>query len=335
MYNLFLIQTPFQLFNATEAAHRFHEEEKNILIFIDKGNQKNRQQIEKILEYDNSWHEVVVVPFSSKIQRLVYPFTLTKHIKIWNSNKINNIYVALYRNISAHIVNSVKHKHTIVYDDGNSIFKTIHFLNEKKQKTFKVMRALSDVITLRKTDIDFLYKSILFTLFDISSYKNIDNKIIQNDFSYFKSKIKTLKEENDIFFIGSKMIDNGMTKDIFEASVQNMVQFYKLQGIKVKYVPHRYEDIAYLESLSNKYGFKVTPFSSIIEFEFITQGVKPSEVATFRSTAVDTLNIIYGTKVTIFTLKKEEIAEDKQEEFDLVYQNFRKKQYIMREIVCE
>ncbi|MBD3808716.1 MAG: hypothetical protein IE880_08395, partial [Epsilonproteobacteria bacterium] len=50
MYNLFLVQTPFQLFNAVEAKNRFHLNQKNILIIIHKGNQKNLDQIKKILE---------------------------------------------------------------------------------------------------------------------------------------------------------------------------------------------------------------------------------------------------------------------------------------------
>jgi len=34
MYNVFLAQTPFQLFNAVEAKNRFHLNQKNILIII-------------------------------------------------------------------------------------------------------------------------------------------------------------------------------------------------------------------------------------------------------------------------------------------------------------
>jgi hypothetical protein len=61
MHNLFLVQTPFQLFNAIEAKNRFHPNDKNILIIIHKGQQKNMEQIHEILDYDNEWFEVIYI----------------------------------------------------------------------------------------------------------------------------------------------------------------------------------------------------------------------------------------------------------------------------------
>lgn len=333
MHNLFLVQTPFQLFNAIEAKNRFHSNEKNILIIIYKGQQKNLDQIHKILDYDSEWFEVIQIDFVTKIQRFLYPILINNMIKKLNRFKINTIYVALYRNIAAHIINSVKHEDTVIYDDGNNIFKTINFLDNNKKKSFQVFRKIISVLLLRKTDIGFIYKSTIFTLFDISLFQNIKNKIIQNDFSYFKTKIRSLEKEEDVFFIGSRIIDNGISRDVFEVSLEKVVKFYKEINKNVKYVPHRYEDIEYLDKLSQKLKFILTPFSSIIEFEFIMKGIDPSEVATFRSTAVDTLKIIYNPKVRIFKIGLDKIDKNKQEEFKLVYKNFENKKYEIKSII--
>lgn len=333
MYNLFLVQTPFQLFNAIEAKNRFHHDEKNILIIIDKGKQKNLEQINKILDYDNEWFKIVQIEFVTKLQRLLYPLFIRSIIDKLNSLKINNIYVALYRNIAAHIINSVKYEKSIIYDDGNNIFKTISFLNNNKKKSFHFFRKMISTLVFRKTDIDFIYKSTIFTLFDISLFENIRNEVVQNDFSYFKTKIKNLQKEEDVFFIGSRMIDNGISKDIFESSLKNVVEYYRTVNINVIYVPHRYEDIEYLGSLSKELKFILTPFSSIIEFEFIMKGIDPSKVSTFRSTAVDTLKIIYNTDVRIFKIGLDKIEKTKQEEFKLVYRNFENKKYDLESIV--
>jgi hypothetical protein len=334
MYNLFLVQTPFQLFNSIEAKNRFHKDEKNILIVINKGNEKNLNQITEIINYDTHWDEIIQIDFITMWQRIFYPISIKSKINKWNGLKVSTIYVALYRNISAHIVNNVNHKKTIIYDDGNSMFKTVKFLNEKKKKSFSFLRELKDRLLLRNTKIDFLYQSTLFTLFDITSFQNIENRVIKNDFSYFKSKIKSLKKEKNIFFIGSKMIDNGITKETFEVALKIVIKFYEKSNKEVYYVPHRYEDLEYLEKLAKKFNFTLMPFSSIIEFEFIRKGIDPYEVATFRSTAVDTLKIIYDTNIQIFSLPLEHISEKKREEFNLVYQNFIKKMYKIEEIEC-
>lgn len=333
MNNVFLVQTPFQLFNAIEAKNRFHPNDKNILIIIHKGKQNNLDQINKILNYDQKWSEIIQIDFVSKIQRFFYPVFIKNFIKKLNSLQINYIYVALYRNIAAHIINSVKHEKTVIYDDGNNIFKTIHFLDNNKKKSFQPFRKIISILTFRKIGIDFIYDSMIFTLFDISLFKNIKNKIIKNDFSYFKTKIKNLKKEEDVFFIGSRMIDNGISREVFEESLEKVVKFYITRNKNVKYVPHRYENIEYLDRLSHKLNFILTPFSSIIEFEFIMKGIDPSEVATFRSTAVDTLQIIYNPKVRIFRIGLDKIEKNKREEFTLVYKNFENAKYEIESII--
>jgi hypothetical protein len=273
MYNVFLAQTPFQLFNAVEAKNRFHLNQKNILIIINRGNQKNLDQIKKIVDYDKDWSDVIQIDFFTRFQKLFYPLIVKNLLRRLDKLQIETIYVALYRNLVAHIINSLKHKRTVLFDDGNSIFKTIHFLDQKKEKKFSLSRKIISILLFRKTNIDFIYKSKIFTLFDISLFKNISNEIIKNDFSYFKTKIQTLTKEENVFFVGSKMIGNGISKETFESSLMYVVDFYRVINKQIYYIPHRYEDIKYLKILSEKYAFILSPFSSIIEFEFISKGI--------------------------------------------------------------
>jgi hypothetical protein len=91
--------------------------------------------------------------------------------------------------------------------------------------------------------------------------------------------------------------------------------------------------LEYLEKLAKKFNFTLMPFSSIIEFEFIMKGIDPSEVATFRSTAVDTLKIIYDADVRIFKMDLENLDKNKWDEFNLVYQNFENKNYEIESII--
>lgn len=138
MTNIFLVQTPFQVFNAIEAKQRFHKDEYNILIIIDKGNTKNKYQIDFILEKNYNWDKVITIPFYTRTHKLFYPLIYKKDKSAKKIKNINNIYVALYRNISAHIINSLNYKNITLFDDGNNIFKTIKFLNEKRQKNSNI-----------------------------------------------------------------------------------------------------------------------------------------------------------------------------------------------------
>ena len=120
-----------------------------------------------ILDYNDKWYKVIEIKFISRVKKIFYPFLIKKLIKELNSYGMTNIYVALYRNIAAHIINSVHHKNTILFDDGNNMFKTIEFLDQNKKKSFYFFRKIISRLLFQKTDIDFIYKSTIFTIFDI------------------------------------------------------------------------------------------------------------------------------------------------------------------------
>ena len=67
--NLFIVFTPFQLFNVLEAKNRFHKNDNNILLFIDKGNPKNKAQVDYILS-QNSFDQYHTIDYISSSDKL-------------------------------------------------------------------------------------------------------------------------------------------------------------------------------------------------------------------------------------------------------------------------
>ena len=128
------------------------------------------------------------------------------------------------------------------------------------------------------------------------------------------------------------MIGNGIDKKTFEVLLKKVVAYYNKENKSLIYVPHRFEDIDYLEKISKKLNFKLTPFYSIVEFEFIMKGIDPSEIATFRTAAVDSLKIIYNPEIRIFKIPFDQIEKNKHEDYKRIYNNFKNKQYKIVEL---
>jgi hypothetical protein len=327
--NIFIVRTPFQLFNAIEGKNRFHADENNLLLIIDNGNRSNMEQINSVLECDDCWGKTITLELNTRKQKMLYQFLYSWLIDELAKTTINNIYIAQYRNLTAHIINNVKSKSITLFDDGNNIFRTIDFMDKSKSKRYKFARKAIDLMWRRKTSTDFIYDAKIFTLFDLVGYKNIKNEVIHNCYKYFKSQIGRLSRSEDVYFIGSKVIGNGFSKDTFEKLLKGVILHYRENGKGLVYVPHRYEDVAYLEELSNEMNFSVSKFTTIIEYEFIKRNVLPCNISTFRSTAVDTLHLIFGSEVEVFRCPLKEVNMNKRAEFELVYQNFMNKNYQM------
>ena len=120
-----------------------------------------------------------------------------------------------------------------------------------------------------------------------------------------------LPERSSSSFIGSNLIDTYMDKAFFEENMLKIVNYYK--EYKVIYILHRYEDKVYLESLGDKLGFEVIQFSMILEIALLEYGKIPEKVATFRSTALETLGYLYAPiAMEVFEIDTERLLKPTQ-----------------------
>lgn len=192
---------------------------------------------------------------------------------------------------------------------------------------------MTSLFTYYKNNINFIYEADIFTIFNLSNYSLTKNKVITNNYTYFKSTFNTFKKVQNMYFIGSKVIDNGLTKESFENTLKQIVHETKIQNQQLIYIPHRYEDIEYLNKLSKKMDFKLKILDTIIEYNFIMEKTFPENISTIRSTAVDSLTTLFGDiNVTIFKINQTILNENKKEEFELVYENFNNKGYTIKEL---
>lgn len=321
--NLFIVRTPLQLFNAIEAKKRFHKkdgEEDNIL-FYQYQRQVDKELMENLI-VASEWDEVIAYPLSWS-RRIFLAFYLkpimAKH------NKIENCYVGAFNSIVNLFINTIKPNKTIILDDGT---KTLGIANNiargdvnRKENQLKTLRN-----KLFNLDRSYMYESSFFTIYTLQSYQ-IENEIVLNDYREFKRGLASYEQEDVVYFIGTNLIEKILkSKDAFEKNLEKLLEYY--QGKKLIYILHRYEDFKYLQKLAKKHAFEAVKFENILEVEIANAGFIPVEFATFGSSAIETLPLLFSqSSYRVFKLQAEDILAKKEKAMENVYLNFEKKGY--------
>ena len=310
-----LIRTPFQLFNCIEAISQFNKNGHNILICIYK-NEVDKNLFEEILK-ELLWEKVYFFRLNS-FNRVFYPFILTNILKKYKN--IEFCFFGLITSYIVHCVNQIKAKNNILIDDGNETFLIANNIKNNnygnKFSTSFINRMLG-----KKFNLDFINELKIFTFFDLNSY-SLNNEVIKNDYKNFKKLIDNLPEDNEIFFIGSNLINNYIKKEYFEEILRNTIKYFN--NYKIIYIPHRYEDMDYLEKLSIQYGFELKKFSTILELAIFQYKKKPLGLITIRSTALETLGYLYNIKfLNVIELDKTKLLKESQIlEYTNLYKNY-------------
>jgi hypothetical protein len=309
---IYLIRTPFQLFNAIESAKRFNDGGDNILICFIKTDKDKKLLNNIISQY--SWAEINFFKLKA-INKIFYSIRLKNILKKYI--KIDYCFFGLITTYIVNAINIVNSSKNVLIDDGNETFliaKNIKnkFYNEKYKR--------------KKLNLTFLDNLMIFTFFDLKDF-NLDNKIIKNNYNEFKKDINNLLIGDEVFFIGSNLIGTYITKEYFEQTMKGVINHYKYKGIKITYIPHRYEDLEYLKELSRNIGFTVKSFSTILELAILSYGTKPKALASIRSTALETLGYLYSIEeLEIIKLDQNELLKKYQiDEFSNLYINYMKK----------
>lgn len=317
--NLFIARTPLQLFNCIEAKNRFHVNEKNVL-FYQYQRSIDKNQIESII-YDHEWTEVIAYPLSP-FRRLFPQYFLKKCISKYQ-NKVACCYFGAYNSIISYFINKVKPKDFFIVDDGVKTIEISELIKKKKLDKKGFFRFLINKIM--NSSRNYIYISKFFTIYDEVEV-SLPNRVVKNDYRAFKKNITTLEEEKIVYFIGTNLLEKILkTKNIFEEELKKVILYYREKNQEVVYILHRYENTEYMKSLSIEYKFEFVKFDNIIEVELLKRGLLPTEIASFASTAIGTINIIYGVDATIFELENSGIFDKYQDTFAKLYDNFRKK----------
>lgn len=319
--NLFIARTPLQLFNCIEAKKRFHKDEHNILLYqyqrlVDKN------QMESLIEVDD-WNTIIIYPLNW--QRRIFSYFYIRKMNNRYKNTIDACYIGVFNSIVNVLINTIHPKKIVILDDGT---KTLSIA--KNMETRKINNRTSVLKIIRNrffnTSRNYLYRASFFSIYPLAEY-NISNKVVLNDYRVFKESLSQIPIEDRVYFIGTNLNEKILKSDqIFEANLQKVIAFYKNK--KMIYVLHRYENIEYIANLAKKYEFDYVKFDNILEVEIAKAGFLPTEFATFGSSAIETLPLLYpNSEYRVFYLESKDILEHKQEVMESLYNSFEQKGY--------
>jgi len=293
--NVFIVVAPLHIMNAIEAVEYFNTS-NNILVILHIGNEKQLAQMKKMLHFYD-WDEVhyLLLPLKS-VDKIFYARTVNRTLDILDKNKIENVFVGEYRSDHVnHVVNSLKSDEVYLLDDG---LAQLNYHKEMHSTSLKV-KVRRVLYTL------FLYKlkPLKYTFFTIFDIKN--EKIIKNNYNFFKKHIGSKTVEHSVYFIGQPIVELGvMSKEHYKKELTKIMNFYK--GKKFIYILHRREKIENVKKLSMELNFDYKEFDNLIELEMINATVIPSHFATFSSTAIVTLpSFISESDYRAFRIKEE------------------------------
>jgi len=311
----FIVRTPFQLFNAIEAQKRFEICTESYLLCIYK-KEIDRILMEKIASR-GQWKEIKWFQLTS-FNRAFFPLLLNRFLK--RMRDAEYCFFGLITPLITHCINTANAKQPILLDDGNEVL----LIAQKILSFTSTENSLLNQIRGRHIDYRYLQKIKIFTFFDLSRLQ-LNNQIILNDYRMFKQETSTLPTAEEIFFIGSNLIGTYISPHSFENELEKVIRYF--MPLTVTYILHRYEDEHYFKALSAKLNFKTVKFDTILEVALLEYAKKPLTIATFRSTALETLGYLYDPiQQIVFTIHPNILLKEPQkEEFSNLYLHYQRK----------
>lgn len=320
--NLFIIGSPFQLLSAISAKNKFNSKH-NTLIVRYSSNDKNNDQLRRLIELE-PWDKVIEIQ-KSLFNILYFLWIIRKYSK--STYYFEHLFVGDVRipeNLLA--LENINNNQSYLLDDGgvtitvqNVFFENLDKLNVGYLSKFRLLR--KQIYRIMRLNMYFVKQLDLFTCFELSP--RLGQKIVFNDFSYIRGKLNlknSASDKNVIYFLGTSMVENRFISLDYYYKIMNQINiYYKKLNKKILYIPHRIESSKKLSVLTNE-NFELLRFDNPVELEFIYRNINPINVASFFSTALYTLKIIYNpVSVDAFMIDFNEISSKQIEHVAACY----------------
>jgi len=306
---LTVCRTPLQVFNAQEARERFHAQDQNHLLLVYR-KAVDLNQMRSV--QDNKWRSTTVIRLTA-LSRTLYPQILRTRLP----TQVDFFYTGLTSNLHAHLANLYQKDAEIrIIDDGNETLLLVDNLRQGKHQAFSP--SLGDRLLGRRTSQHYLDRALFFSQYDLPLPSG---RVIHNDYRSFKSKVSQLKQTEETVFIGSNLVGNYIrNEEAFDDLIRSLRQ--RLTG-PLTYILHRYESMEKLGPILKSHNITPIKLDTIVENYFHREGFIPKNVATFRSTAADTLSSLYSVKSIFYTIPQNLIISDeKRNELNNLYRYY-------------
>lgn len=328
MNNLFIVQSPFQLLSAIEAANYFRAD-RNTLVVCYVGEENNNAQINQLVKLYSNWCEVMTIsPSKSNFLTGIKALRLLKEMANARFNP-QRIFIGEYRSwYMPHFFQMLNPQECFLLDDGNvTIELQKNYLLENRPyglagvKSWIKRGVVNLLLGANKNEKRLIH---LFTNFDLKQFSP-QQQVIQHSFEFIRSSaIKKRIDKTTIYFFGGPISELGLLPLTRELVLIDLIKkHYEAMDLKMSYIPHRRDTQEKIELIAGKLKIEVIRFDSPAEVELVSRATQPCGIASFYSTTLLTLPKISSFEyVDAFKLPISELPEVYRLEIESVYSKY-------------
>lgn len=310
---IFFVASPLQALFAIEACVHFCISRPDVCI-VKVGNVEEKENIQKILS-QYQWGRIYYwskVTFSRKSLEKVIEVLRAYWLKL-KLEPYDHVFVGDFVFTTGAIIGCGSY--TILGDGNKLLYQRELFDNTREVIGFPLTRSKSFNIwierLLPRSAKDFL-SSVLglpvqqgvafFSPFDL---KEMD---VQHEFKWCRARVNqaTLEaKDKTVYFLGTYFSESvwGVltSEEYYLWAIGRIVEHYRASGLDLVYIPSRHESDVKIQKIESAFGVGILRPGKIVELEFLERGIFPAHVASFYSTALINLPMIYsGCKVEAF-----------------------------------
>ncbi len=309
--NVFVVRTPLQYFNAMEARDRFHQGQRNLLL-VCEGTRRDALLMADL--DDGAWSAIERIDYGG-LWRTFYAWRLRAWLR--SLPAVSTLYVGLVRHAPLHVVNVLKPQSLRFLDDGNETLLIARWIRGLRGQAWAPR--WRDRLLGRQLDPAPLQNAGFFTVYEVATETH---EVIANDYRMFRSRVSTLPERPVLLFIGSNLVGHCLRDANALLDVLRDTRA-RYPDIECLYCPHRYEHTS-LFSRIEACGYRLFQPGTILELALLNAGWRPAMLASIRSTAVDTLGLLYGIKGVLVEVDRSALVSDQAyAELEGVWRAFR------------
>lgn len=326
--SLYIVESPFQILCALEARKFFQLfDERSILVIKFSNNSKSNAQMTNLAKRFE-FEKVIVLPFRFAIS--LNDSILLILLAIWKANKTSFKYLFCgeVKNTIARIAaTNLTYEKCYFLDDGISTQEIQRRLMlginiGSKNYSNGVISKLN--VLLGKLFMFSIGNEVIinwFTCFEID--KLPEQRVVKHNFGVIKDYLRESRRQGDIFFIGGPISEDGKIEQFNEIeSIRKAINFLQIRG-NVTYCVHRRESnekIAKIKELTN-IAFRHSEFP--LEIDLLMTGENQFAIASFFSTALHTLPLIYDiVRAEMFILDENKLINNFKDTYkDIIVEN--------------
>ena len=314
--NLYIVESPFQLLSAIEAREAFGLGKDNSILVLkySKNLKSNRQMTELAVKFEFSR----VITLSNSFAITLNDAMLIILIAVWKYRKknFNFLFLGEVKNVVSHIAAiNLSFVKCFFLDDGISTLKVqrdLHFGVKINDQNYA--NELLSHFNFILAKIFFLKHGILpdinwFTCFEL--VKLPEQLIVTHTFSAIKELFGVSKKTGDMLFIGSPISEDKKMDQADEIeSIRNAIKYFD-NVAKVTYCIHRRESREKIRHIAKIPKIITRESKYPLEMELLIQGFDQFQIASFFSTALHTIPLIFDVRsVSMFALDETKLADN-------------------------